>query len=305
MRRARSVLVLTALAAFAFGSGAAAQSGPASRTAPCTAAVAPERYGSVFKISDAFRTAVSRYRRSWATACAKGQGASIHTLLVRAQAVETEFAKVLAKSRIRGKAADRAHTLLAEVYPTFIPAFGGSLIEFEFFRARLDVLRSHARLGNEDDRRLFGAYDRLIGEDLKAPPWIQRTWDYGGCVRLGRWSSNGPKKPGYDFVAAASDVARLKVTLKGEWYRKRVAEFEARMLHSFGTLARRQEKGKPKVVDACGTRQEAERALERIASAYARGHSHYRRAAVAIRRTLREVAAGRTRICEKGSCPGG
>ena len=224
---------------------------------------------------------------------------------MQAQTVETEFRRVLAKSRINNKTANAAHDLLSKVWPTFIPEFEGSVIEFEFFRARLDSFRLHARMGNEDDRRFFAAYDRLVGPDTKAPPWIERTWDYGGCIRLGRWSSNGPKKPGYDFVAAASDVARLKASLKGVWYRKRVAEFEARMLHTLGALAQRREKGKPKVVDACGTSEEAARELDRIATAYGRGHSHYRRAAVAIRRTLREVAAGRTRICEKASCPGG
>jgi hypothetical protein len=282
-----------------------AQSSKRAVEQPCKAASAPMRYGRILKIPAKLKSEIAAYRRGWAAACKKGGGASLGSLLIRAGRIKAGMMKAIAARRPQGKTADRLHAQLSKVYPSFVPAMEGSIIEFEFFEPMLAVFKAHIRLGNAEDRAFFDSYDRLFGGDFKAPPWIERTWDYGGCIRLGRWSPHGAARPGYDFVAAARDIARLKVILRSRWYREKVTTLEARMLRTLATLPQKRGKGKARVIDACGTKAEAVAAMQRIARRLGGKHTAYRRAAAAMRRTLKAIRAGRVRVCEKASCPGG
>lgn len=272
---------------------------------PCKAAAARVRYGTILTLSKALKAEIAAYRSGWAAACARGGGSSLGALLVRAERIKTGIMKAVAARRPQGKTAQRLHDELSKIYPTFVPAMTGSIMEFEFFEPMLEVYKAHLQLGDREDREFFAAHSRLFGSDFKAPPWIERTWDYGGCIRLGRWSPNGAPRPGYDFLAAAGDIARLKVVLRNAWYREKVIKFENRMLRTLSTLPQRRGAGKKPLIDACGTAAEAEAEMRRIVRGLRTNHSAYRRAAAAVRRTLQAVAAGRVRICEKASCPGG
>jgi len=273
---------------------------------PCKAAVSPVRYGRILKLPAKLKTEIAAYRRGWAAACAKGREASLGVLLTRADRIKAGMMQAIAARRPQGKTADRLHDELSKVYPTFVPAMQGSIIEFEFFEPILAVFKGNIRLGNAEDRAFFESHARLFGGDFKAPPWIERTWDYGGCIRLGRWSPHGPARPGYDFVAAARDIARLKVVLRTRWYREKVTALESRMLRALATLPQqRGGKGKTPLIDACGTKAESVDAMQSIVRALRTNHSAYRRAAAAIRRTLKAIESGRVRVCEKASCPGG
>ncbi len=93
--------------------------------------------------------------------------------------------------------------------------------------------------------------------------------------------------------------------LRSTWYRRKVQELEARMLQMLTQLPQTRGKGKPAVIDACGTKVEAIVAMRRIAEAFRTEHSAYRRAGAGLRRTLAAIKAGRVRVCEKASCSGG
>jgi len=282
-----------------------AQSSKSAVGQPCKATVSPVRYGKILRINSRLKAEIAAYRRSWAAACAKRGGTSLGGLLVRAERIKAGMMKAIAARRPQGKTADRLHEQLSKIYPTFVPAMEGSIIEFEFFEPMLAVFKAHIRLGNAEDRAFFESHDRLFGGDFKAPPWIERTWDYGGCIRLGRWSPHGAPRPGYDFVAAASEIARLKVVLRTRWYREKVLALEARMLRALATLPQKRGAGKAPLIDACGTKVEAMAEMKRIAARLRTKHSAYRRAGAALRRTLKAIAAGQVRVCEKASCPGG
>ena len=273
---------------------------------PCRAATAPVRYGKILRVPAKLKAEIAAYRRSWAAACRrKGGGVSLGAMLARAERIKAGMLKAIGKRRPQGRTADRLHTQLSKVYPRFIPAMEGSIIEFEFFEPMIDVFKAHARLGNAEDKTFFANYTRLFGGDFKAPPWIERTWDYGGCVRLGRWAPHGPMRPGYDFVRATRDIAILKTVLRNPWYRGKVIALETRMLKALTKLQLPRGKGKPAVIDACGTKAEAVGAMRRIADAFRTKHSAYRRAGAGLRRTLAAIEAGKVRVCEKASCPGG
>lgn len=270
---------------------------------PCRAATAPLRYGTILRVPAKLKAEIAAYRRGWAAACRRKGGASLGALLARAERIKAGMLKAIGKRRAQGNTADRLHRQLGKVYPSFVPAMEGSIIEYEFFQPMLEVFKAHVRLGNAEDRMFFSSHARLFGGDFKAPPWIERTWDYGGCIRLGRWSPAGPARPGYDFVAASSDIAILMRVLRNGWYRGRVAKIEVRMLQTLTRLPRPRGKGKPAVIDACGTKAEAIGTMRRIADAFRTKHSAYRRAGAGLRRTLAAIETGKVRVCEKASCP--
>lgn len=272
---------------------------------PCRAATAPLHYGAILRVPAKLKAEIAAYRRGWAVACSKRGGASLGALLVRAERIKTGMSKAIEKSRVQGKTADRLHRQLSEIYPRFIPAMEGSIIEFEFFEPMLAVFKANARLGNDEDRAFFESHARLFGGDFKAPPWIERTWDYGGCIRLGRWSPSGSVRPGYDFVGASRDIARLMTVLRNAWYRDKVSKLEIRMLQTLTRLPQSRGTGKPAVIDACGTKAETIGEMRRISDAFVTAHSAYRRAGAGLRRTLAAIKAGKVRVCEKASCPGG
>jgi hypothetical protein len=310
-KAARSIVpALFAGAAFvalaAMPAPAGAQSAKTAVEQPCKAAKARLRYGRILRLPVKLKREIAAYRRGWARACAMRGGASLGALLTRAERIKAGMLKTIRARRLQRKTADRLHGQLSKVYPTFVPAMEGSVIEYEFFEPMLAVFKSHLRLGNAEDRTFFESHGRLFGSDFKAPPWIERTWDHGGCVRLGRWSPGaGPPRPGYDFAAAARDIARLRVVLRSAWYRERVQALELRMLQALATLPQKRGKGKPPVIDACGTKAEAIAAMRRTAASFRTAHSAYRRAAAALRRTLAAIKAGRVRVCENASCSGG
>ncbi|MHA1536824.1 MAG: hypothetical protein ACTSUD_04650 [Alphaproteobacteria bacterium] len=272
---------------------------------PCRAATAPLRYGAVLRLPARLRAEIAAYRKGWAAACAKGGGSSLGALLVRAERIKTGMLKAIGKSRVQGKKADRLHERLRSGYPKFIPAMEGSIIEFEYFEPMIDVFKAHARLGNAEDRIFFESHARLFGADFKAPPWIERTWDFGGCIRLGADAPRRRGRGGFDFVEASGDIARLMIQLRGAWYRGQVQALEARMLQTLTRLPRSRGKGKPAVIDVCGTKAQALKAMHKIATAFRTRHSNYRRAGAGLRKTLAAIEAGRVRVCENASCPGG
>jgi hypothetical protein len=309
MMRCRRLGPLRWAAAVVFAVAAAApalaQGQGANLDDPCRAATAPVRYGKILKVPRRVRGEIAAYRRAWAAACRKGGGSSLAALLARAERIKAGMTKAIRRARPQAKRAERLHEQLSKVYPTFVPAFAGSIMEFEFFDPMLDAFKAKLRLGNAEDRAFFRDYDRLFGGDFKAQPWIERTWDYGGCIRLGRWSPNGPARPGYDFLGALHAIGRLRAQVRAKWYRAKLARLDADILRTLRNLPQKREPGKPAVIDACGTKAEALAAMRRIAGGLRTGHGARRRARAALRKTLADIEAGRVRVCEKASCPNG
>ena len=272
---------------------------------PCRAATAPVRYGRILRVPRTLRAEVAAYRRAWAAVCKRGGGASLHDLLVRAERIKRGFVKLLQKQQVHGKAVDRLHTQLSKTYPTFIPAMEGSIMEFEFFEPMLDVFKAHVRLGNEGDKLYFRHHAAVFGTDFKAPPWIKRTWDYGGCIMLGATYPSRAPHGGFDFVGAADRIAMLKRRIRGAWYRDKLNGIENQMRAALIQLAAPQRKkdGKP-LIDACGPRPAALVTLHRTADGLEK-RTGWSKEAKAVRRAIARIDAGEIRLCEKASCPGG
>lgn len=170
---------------------------------PCVAARTPLAFTGYMRVTPAQRSLIERYRGVWRSLCRR-QGATLYQAYDIGKQVERAMAKTFARAteRAQGKAADRLHTEVQQTIPRFLPAFHGSVIEYEYFGLDQQALRAKLSLGDAKDKLYWSNYDALFGGDFKAAPWIERTWDYGGCVKFGA----------YDWVG----VLRRVQTIRGQ-----------------------------------------------------------------------------------------
>jgi hypothetical protein len=196
----------------------------------CRAAIAKVDYGTGLVIPDETKALVESYRSDWRKFCNAGQESSKPTmadLTAKAGTLKEQFDKVIAEFNRRHRAetfdqrepVDAASDLLMKKYPAFVPAFEGSIWEYEYFRPSSMEFRNHAELGTVEDRRFFAA-----GIDLESDfqPWLAKTWDYGGCLSFGK----------FNWVDALMRVTQLKRSLYSDIYRKVVSDFETRLLET-------------------------------------------------------------------------
>ena len=281
----RSLAFAALILAYAVA-GAAAESRrqPAGPAGPCAAATAKVEYGRLLQVPDALKAEVEAYRAGWREVCTK-KARSLHTLLLRADAITRSFAALLDKSGIKETKFEELHELLGSAYPRFIPAFQGSMIEYEYFEPDLAVFARQAALGDAEDKTFFASHRALYGTDPHAFPWLKRTWDQGGCVRFGS----------FDWVAAVARIEGLEAKLKGEAYRKRLAELKDRIRGYLSDPAVKRD-GKKPVVDSCAPRPRTIAELEKTAKGL-QARKGWEKTAAGLRKTVDDIRAGRTDIC--------
>ena len=248
---------------------------------PCLAATAPINYGTLIRPDPAAARAIRAYRAAWVRFCRSKRG-SINDLLRLADHVERGVGRAINAAnnarRLAGKNADRAHDDLQKRWPGFVPAFMGSIIEFEFFRVQMWVLRRFAKWGDDRDRLFFAEERKIFGDDEKSHPWIRRTWDYGGCTKFGE----------YDWVANIRKVDGLRARLDG-WYKRRLGEYHDDMKHTIGLWA------KAKEICTCGAPGTVVADLTRLQAFLAKRH-RYRGYSHQIGRALGRLKGGQAKV---------
>ena len=257
---------------------------PAGPPGPCAAANGKVEYGRLLQVSDALKADVEAYRAGWRELCA-GKAHALHALLLRADSIAKAFTALLDKPGIKETKFEELHELLGTAYPRFMPAFQGSMIEYEYFEPNLAVFAREAARGDSDDKLFFASHRALYGTDPHAFPWLKRTWDHGGCVRFG----------GFDWVAAVARIEGLEAKLKGEAYRKRLAELKDR-IRGYLTDPAVKRDGKKPVVDSCAPRPRTIAELEKTAKSL-QARKGWEKTAAGLRKTVDDIRAGRTDIC--------
>lgn len=278
MKLHRALPAILLLAVMAGASPLRAQSDPVGE--PCEAAKGTIAWGKHLKIPVETRLLASAYRKAWAEACARKKGVDLGALLTQADALSDALSALLRKVRVSGKAADALHEELYEVYPTFLPAIQGSVIEFEYVEAMLDTFRDLAEWGNAADKAFFARYELLFGDDFKAPVWIMRTWDYGGCARLAS----------YDFIAGLAAVDALRKLVTARAYVVRLNAYESRLKAMLERLDAEPTTKKGALL-SCTRPDLVPGKLEKLVTAIA-GRSGYEAAAVGLARTLGKIRGG-------------
>ena len=208
----------------------------ASTTAPslsgCQAAMANVEYGNLLVVPDDTKALIESYRSAWKTFCdvEKQARPSMADLLLQAKEIELRFDKVFetfhASSRLED---DAVSDLLVKKYPSFVPAFEGSYFEYEYFRPSFEEFEKHTPLGTAEDKRFFDTGIRLGLEFPRPgrwnPPWIEKTWDYGGCFRFGE----------FRWTEALDQIVKLKADLHSEIYRKMTSDWEMLLMEDLAS----------------------------------------------------------------------
>ncbi len=252
---------------------------------PCAAATAPVNYGRLLQVPDALKAEVEAYRQGWKEACAKKGGASLAALLARGDRISKAFTALVDKSGIKETKFEELHEQLQTAYPRFIPAFHGSMIEFEYFEPDMHVYARQAALGDAEDKLFFASRRALYGTDAHSFPWVKRTWDHGGCVRFGE----------FDWAGTVMRLETLESKLTSEAYRTRLSELKDR-IRRYLTEPAAKRNGKKPVVDSCAPRARTIAALEQTARGLA-ARKGWEPVAAGLRKTLDGIKAGQIEIC--------
>jgi hypothetical protein len=274
----------------------AAQEAPGrGQSAACVAAKAPADYGTLVKVPDGLKAEIDEYKAEWRAACGSKEPVSLNDLLTRARRIEAAFAPILDAAAADQSHVDDLHLAFSETYPSFIPAFDGSLIEFQYFSPNLDDFRDNEVLGTDEDRHFLNGYTELIG-DATLYPWLMQTWDHGGCVRFGE----------YKWADALKALDALRASTKGQAYRAMIDSLEEAMKDQWQTLGMAAEEGKPPTICTCENRGAVVPDLETILAAIAE-RPGYDATRAALKRTLAGVAAGSVPVLVEAEqhCSGG
>jgi hypothetical protein len=279
MNPLKTLLIALPLAAMTVPAVAKKPQPPVAR--PCMAANGRINYGKLIRPSVATHKQIIAYKRAWKAFCANKSG-SINKLLTMAQRIDEGVGRAINAAnnarRLAGKNADRAHDDLQKRWPSFVPAFMGSIIEFEFFRVQMWVIHRYAKWGDANDKLFFAEERKIFGNDEKSHPWVRRTWDYGGCTLFGK----------YDWAGNIRKVDGLRARLGG-WYKRRLGEYHADMKHTIGLWAKNKE------ICTCGTAGTVVADLTRLQSFLAKRH-RYRGYSRDIGTALRRLKSGQTKV---------
>jgi hypothetical protein len=140
-------------------------------------------------------------------------------LVVKARGIAQQFDKIFEtyyktpRTPERERNADAISDLLVKTYPMFVPAFEGSFFEQEYFRPSLEDFRKHSHLGTTEDKQFFASGITLQGD---FPAWMDRTWDYGGCLKFGE----------FDWVDALDRIVQVRKTLQSDIYKTLADKYE-------------------------------------------------------------------------------
>jgi len=260
----------------------------------CRAASEKVDYGSGLSISDGTRSLIESYRKDWRSLCSSKGGSkpSLAEILVKAKQIESDFKKIfdsfdesiINEANFDSRRSAAINDLVSNKFPTFVPAFKGAYGEHEMFSPSIDAFRKSAPLGNAEDRTFFENQLSLEGD---FPPYITKTWDYGGCDRYGE----------FDWTGTLKDIARVKKQVKSTAYLKESALLEEGLFRELGTS-----------YDIC-TCKKKEAVLQDLLNVqkYIRKEAVYASQAPKIQRTIDSIESGKIKVNSEAEkhCSGG
>jgi hypothetical protein len=137
-----------------------------------------------------------------------------------------------------------------------------------------------------EDRAFFAANIPL---QTSYPPWLEKTWDYGGCDRFGE----------YNWTAALDTISALKQQLRSDIYKVAVSNYESAM---FEAISETRGTG----VCSCRSKEAVGNDL-RIIVAYLERHRELAGRVAAVRTKLDAIESGRISVSSQAEkhCSGG
>ncbi len=193
----------------------------------CETATQRAQYGAVIAVPAPVRELVENYRQSWTSFCNQQRAGerTLADLYAQAGRISAAFHQLIdqaikamppaSDAGAFGKRADALDAVLRTDFPKFVPAFEGSFHDSTFFEPSTEAFKAYASRGSVEDRLFFDSGMPLTAH-IWDEPWLEPTWDYGGCLQFGR----------FDWAAEARKIARLKRELRSESYVQQLAARE-------------------------------------------------------------------------------
>ena len=162
----------------------------------CKVARAKTTYSDLVKIPEDVKSYITEYKKSWTDLCDRKESASLHQAYGMALNLEKNFSPIFDSRSLQKRTLDveaelkkenAAHDYLQKELPKFIPAFEGSLITYEYFQPLILDFKEFSKNGNAEDKLFFQVLAEMKG-DFILPPWLEGTWDYGGCLKFGEYN---------------------------------------------------------------------------------------------------------------------
>ena len=226
----KSVAGIIAISAASLGLFALAAE-PRDKYPTCKAASEKVDYGTGLSIPEDTRTLIESYRADWRNLCTtKGTARpSLANIFDKAKRIEADFKKVfeafdesiLNEANFDHRRSTAVNDLVSFKYPTFVPGFEGAYGEHEDFSPSIEAFRQSAPLGTDEDRIFFKNQISLEGD---FPPYIMKTWDYGGCNQYGE----------FDWTGTLKDIVQVKKNVKHASYLKEASLLEEGLFGELG-----------------------------------------------------------------------
>jgi hypothetical protein len=227
-RTAAGILVILTAAFWAFSISALGED----KYPACKAVSEMADYGSGLSISESTKALIESYREDWKIVCGSkgGRKPSLADILVKAKQIEADFKKVfdsfdesiLNEPAFDPRRAVAINDLVSNKFTQFVPAFKGAYGEHEMFSPSIDAFRKNASRGTSEDRTFLESQIPLEGD---FPPYITKTWDYGGCDQYGE----------YDWTGALKRIDRVKKQVKSAAYLNETSKFEDGLVRELTT----------------------------------------------------------------------
>lgn len=150
---------------------------------PCSVAAAPARYPAAASgIAAPLRATIAQYKADWQVLCSTHRGKTIGQLLADANSIAAKVdAAVLPPD---SKEPSEPREAFVVTIGSFLPGIYGAIGEYGGVHVSLAAFARRAALGSDEDRMFFAQWTAL-SFDGNMPPWIEQTWDYGGCTKFG------------------------------------------------------------------------------------------------------------------------
>ncbi len=147
----------------------------------CKAAFAPEVYPAHIKLSTQSKNFIHEYRIKWQNVCAGTSDRSLYPLWIL-------VGELTNLDELHDFPEDQQE-FFSGIFPTFVPGLTGLYAEGFLldFDSSSTFFADNILLGNQEDKDFFTAFAPLE-LDNEFAPWVEQTWDYGGCTKYGKYN---------------------------------------------------------------------------------------------------------------------
>lgn len=257
----------------------------------CIAAITPvdENFSNSKNISNETKKALDEYRKNWQDICSGKKERTLAPLWVEAKKL-TDLKK--SKDNFSSALCDSINDECGDIVE-FAPGIGGLYAEGMLlgFRQSQKIFAENIKLGTQEDKEFFATFVLLnIDNANNFLPWVEQTWDYGGCTKYGDYDWVGTLKI---FDELSKKISSPKYLEEINLARNDITNYDPNNVYQTK-------------ICTCGDKKMVTSDLEKILQ-YANGNALYKEKASGIVNFIQEIKSGKISVLSETErhCSGG